>query len=260
MSDHTLEILAEEGPASINALPVLTDNIIWVWTIGDKAVVIDPAVASPVRKWLKERNYVLMAVLQTHHHSDHIGGTKELIKQWPEAEVIASADDYDRIPFQTISVNDGDQISILDCKVNVIEVPGHTREHLAYFLPENSNLNMPPVLFCGDTLFGGGCGRIFEGSPEEMFLALQRLSNLPETTQIYCAHEYTEENLLWASSLYPEDIKIKERLQEVKLIRKSGNLTLPSNVKLEKATNLFLRAQNIEDFTRLRAHKDIWKS
>ncbi|WP_320674364.1 hydroxyacylglutathione hydrolase [Prochlorococcus sp. MIT 1341] len=259
MSNPTLDILTEEGPSSVNPIPVLNDNIIWVWTVGKKAVVIDPAIANPVEDWLEQRNYVLTAILQTHHHSDHIGGTKDLMNQWPEAEVIASAADISRIPFQTISVNDGDQISLLNNDVKVIEVSGHTRAHLAYFLPAKASSNLPPVLFCGDTLFGAGCGRLFEGSAKEMFLALKRLGSLPEETEVYCAHEYTEENLRWATSLYPNDEPIKKRLELVKKLRKNGNLSLPSKISLEKETNLFLRAQNIEEFTQLRLHKDTWK-
>ncbi len=258
MSNPTLNILTEEGPSSIHPIPVLNDNIIWIWTVRNKAVVIDTAIAGPVETWLKEKNLILTAVLQTHHHSDHIGGTKDLINQWPKAEVIASAADLDRIPFQTISVRDQDQISLLNTKVKVLEVAGHTSAHLAYFLPGSDSSHKVPALFCGDTLFGAGCGRLFEGSPKEMYLALQCLGSLPEQTEVYCAHEYTEENLQWAASLFPNDEKIKKRLELVKVLRKNGQLSLPSKISIEKDTNLFLRAKNIEEFTQLRHNKDNW--
>ena len=260
MFNPTLDILAEEGPSSINAIPVLNDNIIWIWTVGGKAVVVDPALSKPVENWLREGNFDLAAILQTHHHSDHIGGTKNLLNQWPKAEVIASAGDLERIPFQTISVSDGDEISLLGNQVNIIGVKGHTKAHVAFFLPAKPTSKKTPLLFCGDTLFGAGCGRIFEGSPKDMYLSLQRLSSLPEETEVYCAHEYTEDNLRWARSLYPNDPEIQKRLEKVKRLRAKGLLSLPSKISLEKSTNLFLRAQNLEEFHRLRLHKDNWKS
>ncbi len=245
--------------SSINAIPVLQDNIVWVWTLGNKAVVVDPAITSPVENWLINNNYTLCAVLQTHHHSDHIGGTQGLINQWPESPVIAAASDAERIPFQNISVKDGDKISLLENTLEVIEVTGHTRGHIAYFLPAKEDTNELPALFCGDTLFAAGCGRLFEGSPKEMFLSLQKLKRLPENTRVFCAHEYTHDNLLWANSICPDNKEIEKRLKEVNFLREKGETTLPSNMSLEKKTNLFLIANTLEEFTNLRRHKDQWK-
>ena len=148
--------------SSLHALPVLQDNVIWIWVRGAEAVVIDPAVAPPVREWLDERQLSLAAVLQTHHHADHIGGTPELLKRWPEAAVIASAEDRERIPFQTMPVRDGDQITVLGDEVVVLDVAAHTRAHIAFFIPNPEGGEIGPLLFCGDTLFSGGCGRLFE--------------------------------------------------------------------------------------------------
>ncbi len=249
----------QEDRTAVHAIPVLQDNIIWVWTTANQAVVIDPAIAEPVQHWLKERNLNLVAVLQTHHHYDHIGGTQGLLKTWPNAAVVASSKDLDRIPFQTVSVQDGEEISLMGALLNVMEVVGHTSTHIAYFIPPNKEKNITPALFCGDTLFGAGCGRLFEGTAEEMYLSLQRIASLPEDTQVYCAHEYTESNLRWAYNLRPNDNSIFHRLKHVEKLRKRGETTLPSTISEEKRTNLFLRARNIQEFAELRLDKDNWR-
>ncbi len=245
--------------SSVHALPVLQDNIIWIWIEGDQAVVVDPAVAEPVKRWLKTRKLSLEAVLQTHHHADHIGGTLELLKDWPDAAVVAAEADLDRIPFQTISIADGDQISLLKRTVEVFSVAGHTRAHVAYYLPATSVDSADSALFCGDTLFGAGCGRLFEGTAQEMHSALQRLCSLPANTRIYCAHEYTEANLRWAAALHPEDVAINKRLADVCARRQQGALSLPSSISEEQRTNLFVRAQSSEELAELRQHKDQWR-
>ncbi len=249
-----------EEVSTINAIPVLNDNIIWVWSKGTQAVVVDPAVSEPVKNWLVSKDLTLIAVLQTHHHDDHIGGTKELLNYWPKAEVIASGADRERIPLQTISVKDGDQICLLGTNLLVIEVPGHTKFHIAYYLSFKNSKNQSPALFCGDTLFAAGCGRIFEGTAEEMYLSLNRLSKLPDETRIYCAHEYTESNLRWASSIKPENLVIQKRLKDIVELRKKGSLSLPSKIEEEKLTNLFLLAKNSREFGELRLNKDTWSS
>tara|TARA_Y100000589_G_scaffold305049_1_gene318698 strand:- start:1584 stop:2348 length:765 start_codon:yes stop_codon:yes gene_type:complete len=243
----------------IEPLPVLQDNVVWIWTRGSEAVVVDPAVAGPVAEWLTERELILRAVLQTHHHADHIGGTPDLLRQWPAAEVIAAAADRERIPFQTVSVKPGKQLELLGQSVMVIDVRAHTRAHLAYVLPDGSSPEHPtPVLFCGDTLFGAGCGRLFEGSPEDMHLALQRLEHLPDDTIVHCAHEYTESNLRWANALRPDDQAIAERLSSVSELRRHGRLSLPTTMGEERRTNLFLRARSVQELRDLRLHKDSW--
>ncbi len=243
----------------IHAIEVLEDNIIWVWVSGNKAVVVDPSITLPVVQWLKKKQLELIAVLQTHHHDDHTGGTKGLLQIWPNAEIIASKDDINRIPLQTISVKDKDKISLLGRTIEVLEVPGHTSNHLAYFIPSIKDDLTIPVLFSGDTLFAAGCGKLFEGTAKDMYTSLKKLSSLPDNTKVYCAHEYTESNLRWAHSASPKDLIIKKRLNEVIKTRAANQITLPSTIKTEKETNLFLRAKSIEQFSNLRERKDSWK-
>ena len=245
--------------SSLHALPVLQDNVIWIWVRGAEAVVIDPAVAPPVQAWLEERQLSLAAVLQTHHHADHIGGTPELLQRWPAAKVIASADDRERIPFQTMSVRGGDHVTVLGETVEVLDVAAHTRAHIAFFLPNPEGAEIGPLLFCGDTLFSGGCGRLFEGSAEQMHQALQKLAELPEATQVCCAHEYTEANLQWAVAQQPNNTVLVERYREVRSLRAKGELSLPSSIGVERRTNLFMQASSATELGVLRSHKDQWR-
>jgi len=246
-------------PASAVALlPVLSDNYVMVLHDDHQAVLVDPAVAAPVAAWLDARQLELVAVLQTHHHSDHIGGTVDLLRRWPNAQVYAAAADLQRIPFQSDSVGDGDRFTLLGRSVEVLAVPGHTRAHLAYYLPGGSGCN--PELFCGDTLFGGGCGRLFEGTPAQMHASLQRLAALPADTRVWCAPEYAETNLRWALSCRPEDRPIVERLAAVAQQRAGGRPTVPSSIGLERATNLFVRSSSVAELADLRASRNHWKS
>jgi len=243
---------------TILPITVLQDNIVWVWVHNCHAVVVDPSISSPVKEWLLNKKLSLAAILQTHHHEDHIGGTQELIKRWPNAQVIASKKELKRIPFQTFSVNNNDIFNLLDSEVKVIEVHGHTNNHIAFYVSkENTKYN---ILFPGDTLFGGGCGRLLEGTPSQMYKSLNKLNSLPGNTKIYSAHEYTESNLQWAISLNPNDISISERLKLVQNKLQKGVPSLPSTISEERKTNLFLRAKNVEELTMLRRHKDNWTS
>ena len=238
-------------------IPVLEDNIVWVWVHNCNAVVVDPSISTPVKEWLSNNNLSLTAILQTHHHEDHIGGTKELINTWPNAKVIASKKDIKRIPFQTFSVVNNDIFHLFDSEIKVIEVHGHTNNHIAFYISKDKSKNN--ILFPGDTLFGGGCGRLLEGTPSQMFKSLKELNSLPENTKIYSAHEYTENNLKWALSLNSNDIFIIERLRLVQKKRQGGLPSLPSTISEERKTNLFLKAKNVKELTMLRRHKDNWK-
>ncbi len=250
MPDH-----AQAGPPvalQVALLPVLRDNYLFVLHDGRQAAVVDPAVAEPAIAWLKQRDLELVAVLQTHHHSDHIGGTPALLEEWPRAEVVAARSDRERIPFQTRGVADGDRFTLLGQPVEVLAVPGHTRAHIAFHLP------LQGELFCGDTLFAAGCGRLFEGSPEQMHHSLGRLAALPETTRVWCAHEYTASNLRWAAAQRPGDGAIAERLAAVLLARARGRPTIPSSIGEERRTNLFIRAADGQELAALRRSKNDW--
>ena len=240
----------------VNLIPLLRDNYAAVLHDGQRAVVVDPAEAPAVVAWLEARGLELQAVLQTHHHSDHIGGTPELLRRWPGAEVMAAAADRQRIPFQTHGLEDGDQRQVLGRPLEVLAVPGHTRAHLAFYLPPHGP--DPGELFCGDTLFIAGCGRLFERTAEQMHRSLQRLAALPADTRVWCAHEYTESNLRWAAALAPQQEAIQQRLVQVQTLRQRQEPSLPSSLALEQATNLFLQARSADDLAALRSHKDHW--
>ena len=240
----------------------LSDNVVPVLQRGSQAAVVDPAESEPVARALMQRELNLLAILHTHHHHDHIGGTPGLLQRWPQAQVIAAASDQARIPLQTKGVADGDRFELLGRAVEVMAVPGHTAHHIAFYLPASGA--EPGELFCGDTLFAGGCGRLFEGTPAQMHASLSRFAALPESTRVWCAHEYTEGNLHWASALltadHPAAAAVQQRLSEVRQVRRSGNqFTIPSSIGQELATNLFLRASSAEEFGELRRHKDRWR-
>ena len=237
----------------IIGIRALSDNVIWLWKKNKSAVVIDPALANPVINYLNLNNLNLEAILQTHHHLDHIGGTEALIEKWPKTKVVASIKEKDRIPFQNLSVRDGDKLNIMGEEIQIIEVLGHTRSHIAFFLNDEN-----PVLFIGDTLFSGGCGRIFEGTYEQMFASLEKIKLLPRETLIYCAHEYTKSNLLWALNLKPKDQNIKNKLMQVEEKIAQKKLTIPFKLDEEMKINLFLKAKNLKEFIYLRENKDLW--
>jgi hydroxyacylglutathione hydrolase len=271
----------------VSLIPVLRDNYVFVLhgPSPGPAVLVDPAVAEPVIAWLQERDLEPVAILHTHHHSDHIGGTPELLRRWPQAAVIASAADRERIPLQTCGVAGGDRFTLLGRPVEVLSVPGHTRHHIAYYLPPAGQARVagaeapsgdplaspPPTihpvpatsaeagdLFCGDTLFAAGCGRLFEGTPEQMHASLQCFAALPDATRVWCAHEYTATNLEWARTLEPQDPAIGARLAAVRAARAAGQPTIPSRIALERATNLFLRAPDPAALAALRSNRNDW--
>lgn len=245
------------APLQIEAVPVLDDNYVFLLSRGGEAVLVDPAVAPPLIARLEQRQLQLVAVLQTHHHRDHIGGTPELLGRWPACRVVAAAADRSRIPFQTDPVADGDQLSLLDEPITVLAVPGHTRAHVAYHLPSRGDL------FVGDTLFVAGCGRLFEGTPEQLWQALQHFSALPAHTRIWCAHEYSAANLRWALEQVPAAdplaTALNQRLQQVEQLRRQGQPSVPTTVAAERATNLFVRSSGPAVLAELRRHKDHWR-
>jgi len=241
----------------IEAVPVLADNYVFLLSRGQQAALVDPAVAEPLIALLEARSLELVAVLQTHHHADHIGGTPALLERWPACRVYAAAADLERIPFQSDGVAGGDQFTVLEQPVQVLAVPGHTRAHVAYHLPLSADV------FVGDTLFVAGCGRLFEGTPLQLWTALQRLTALPPETRLWCAHEYSAANLRWAIEQVPAAgplaQALKQRLAQVQQLRSRGLPSVPTTVASERATNLFVQAQGPEQLAQLRGHKDTWR-
>ena len=217
---------------AIHALPALRDNYIWLLDDGRQAAVVDPGEAAPVFAALAARGLELAAILVTHHHADHQGGIPDLLAAWPEIEVFAPASET--IVACTRPLAGGETIRVLATEFEVLAVPGHTRGHLAYYSPGR--------LFCGDTLFGAGCGRLFEGTPAQMAGSLARLAALPASTAIYPAHEYTETNLRFAAQVEPDNPAIGQRAARVAALRAAGQPSLPSTLADELATNPFLRS------------------
>ncbi|NNL57656.1 MAG: hydroxyacylglutathione hydrolase [Pseudomonadales bacterium] len=221
----------------MTGLPAFNDNYLWLIDNGQAAVVVDPGDARPVLQALAQRGLQLDSILVTHHHADHIGGIDALLQQYP-VPVIGPADK--RIPQLTRRVAENDTCTVLGTEARVIEVPGHTLHHIAYFI-DRSDVFGAPVLFCGDTLFAAGCGRVFEGSFAQMRQSLATLRELPGSTKIYCAHEYTLANLAFASAVEPDNQALQQRIATVKALRDAGQASVPSLMADERATNPFLR-------------------
>ncbi|AIR90393.1 hydroxyacylglutathione hydrolase [Pseudomonas cremoricolorata] len=220
----------------IDALPAFSDNYIWLLqdTATQCCAVVDPGDAQPVLDWLSANpQWRLTDILITHHHHDHVGGV-EALKAATGARVHGPV--AESIPARDVALSDGDHVQTLGLDFEVLEVPGHTLGHIAFYsaIPR-------PLLFSGDTLFAGGCGRLFEGTPGQMHASLQRLSALPEGTQVYCAHEYTLSNLRFAQAVEPDNAVLQQRLADVERLRAEQRITLPSRIGLERQTNPFLR-------------------
>lgn len=249
-------------------LPAFQDNYLWLLHHRGHALVVDPGDAGPVHDALQQHDLVLDGILVTHHHADHTGGVAEL-QQATGAILYGPASET--IPGDCHPVRGGEQVQLLGTGWRVIDVPGHTRGHVAYFAEAVAGA---PLLFCGDTLFSGGCGRIFEGTPAQMLASLDRLAALPGDTRVCCAHEYTASNAAFAQVVEPGNAALRARADEVRALRAAGASTLPSTIALERATNPFLRcdaaavrkaaaarlghapADRIDTFAALRAWKD----
>lgn len=222
----------------IEALSAFSDNYIWLLQDPDKRLcaVVDPGEAGPVQAWLDaHQDWRLTDILVTHHHHDHVGGVEQL-KAKHTARVYGPASE--NIPARDDALTDGQRIEVLGHTLTVIEVPGHTLGHIAYFHEDTET----PWLLSGDTLFAAGCGRLFEGTPRQMFDSLQRLAALPPHTLVYCAHEYTLSNVRFALAVEPGNHKIARRFEKVTKLREAGQITLPSDLQTELDTNPFLRA------------------
>lgn len=247
------------------------DNYIWCLTQAghESMVVIDPGDAEPVVALAKQANKRINDILITHHHWDHTDGIESLLQIWPDANVYGPADEAMKIPELTHPLAEGDRLTLqaFELSFKVMHVPGHTLGHIAYY----AEADPAPILLCGDTLFSGGCGRLFEGSPAQMYQSLQQLAQLPDHTQVYCTHEYTLANLAFARYVEPANQALIGYQAECKQLRANQLPTLPSSIALEKAINPFLRCeqpslqqfyqsqQAVDVFRKLRQHKDEFK-
>ncbi|MEL7037391.1 MAG: hydroxyacylglutathione hydrolase [Cyanobacteria bacterium J06592_8] len=253
----------------VERLAVLSDNYIFLLhdPTNHVAAVVDPAESTPVLKRLEELQAELVAIFNTHHHHDHVGGNRQLLQRFPQATVYGGAEDQGRIPGQQVFLREGDQVQFGDRTGEVFFVPGHTRAHIAYYFPAETEQETGE-LFCGDTLFAGGCGRLFEGTPQQMVNSLTKLRSLPDNTRVWCAHEYTLKNLKFAVTVDENNANLQERFEQVKLARSQDRATVPSTIGVEKLTNPFMRwdcpdlqlrvksQDPVQTFARLRGMKD----
>ena len=261
-------MLKENLMLSISPLAAFEDNYIWCLCqpASSHCVVVDPGDAKPVLEFLQQQQKKLYAILITHHHPDHTGGLAQLQRAYPDVRIIGPAAEQSKIPVLTERVQQDDIVELtpLSCQFQVIDLPGHTSGHIGFY--------SKPYLFCGDTLFSAGCGRLFEGTPAQLHHSLQKLAALPEDTAVYCTHEYTLANLRFALTVEPDNQALQDYQQHCLNLRAKNRPTLPASLATEKRVNPFLRCENsalqrkfqqddaLSLFTRLRAMKDQFKS
>jgi len=238
----------------VSAVPVLTDNYVWLIhnaEIGETAAV-DPSVADPVLDAVAARGWAITQVLNTHWHPDHTGGN-EAIKAATDCSITAP-DEARRVSQVDRVVSEGDRVTVAGAEAIVWHIPAHTAGHVAYYFEQEG------MIFVGDTMFAMGCGRLFEGTAEQMYSNMQRIAALPADVRIYCGHEYTLSNARFAAFVEPQNAAIADRLTEVRAMRERGEITLPTTVAQERETNPFVRSTNVEEFARRRAEKDSFRS
>jgi hydroxyacylglutathione hydrolase len=228
---------AHPAPLTLLALPAFADNYLWLLHDGHHAWVVDPGDAAPVRACLGELGLSLQGILLTHHHADHTGGVRELV-QATGATVYGPA--YETLPEPVQRLSGGDRVELLGQAFEVLDVPGHTAGHIAYF---GAQVLPQPLLFCGDTLFSGGCGRLFEGTPAQMLASLDQLARLPDATRVCCTHEYTLSNLRFARAVEPDNAELAQYTLRCEALRADGKPTLPSRLDTERQINPFLRSR-----------------
>jgi hydroxyacylglutathione hydrolase len=258
---------------NILRIPIFTDNYVFVLHDPKQnvAAVVDPGMAEPVLDCLRDLSAPLVAIFNTHHDHDHVNGIPRLLRHFPDAVVYAGQENQGRIPGNghLVYLKAGDQVLFAGRTAEILFLPGHTRAHIAYYFSAVDSA--VGELFCGDVLFAGGCGRLKESGPEQMFASLRQLQMLPETTRVWCAHEYTLANLQFALTVDPDNPELQQRFLDVKAARERGDATIPTSIGLEKRTNPFLRADQpslqvsvnstdpLQTFTRLRGKKDLFK-
>jgi len=238
----------------IVAVPVLTDN--YVWLLHDSAsgetAAVDPSVADPVLEAAAAKGWRLTQVLNTHWHPDHTGGNAGI--QAATGAPITAPAEAERVSKVDRSVAEGARVTVCGTEAIVWEIPAHTAGHVAYYFADEG------MIFVGDTMFAMGCGRLFEGTAEQMYANLQRIAALPEDVRIYCGHEYTVANAKFATHVEPDNAAIAERLAEAEALRAAGQITLPTTVEQERRTNPFVRAADPQQFAQLRSDKDRFRS
>lgn len=229
----------------ITPIKAFNDNYIWAITNKQTATLVDPGDADVCINFLEDNSLTLSAILITHHHADHTGGIEKLVNycQQKQSSLTVYGPANENIPHCDVKLTENDNVALADLNLNfqIIDLPGHTAGHIAYFANNN---DVAPILFCGDTLFSGGCGRLFEGSPEQMLTSLTKLANLPENSLVYCTHEYTQANLTFALAVEPNNQTLIEYNNKVAELRFNGQATIPSTIGLEKQINPFLRCHH----------------
>ena len=235
----------------VEVIPCLQDNYSYliIDEINNTACVVDPSEAKPIIDFIEKENINLKYILNTHHHFDHVGGNKDLKKKY-NSTVIGYKDDSNRIPEIDILLEDNQIWKAENFEAKIMHIPGHTTGHICFHFSKEK------LLFTGDTLFSLGCGKLFEGTYEDMFRSLDKIKKLPQDTKIYCGHEYTLQNSKFCIEYDPENINLKNKIKEIKKKLENSLPTIPSILKDEMECNIFLRAKNVESFSKLRDLKD----
>lgn len=230
----------------INPIPAFEDNYIWAWINDNEVIIVDPGEAQPVIDYIEENALNLTAILLTHKHDDHIGGVQELTNRYGDVPIYGPEEVSD---LATHIVHDDDSFTLWDIPISVALTAGHTAGHISFLIDNQA-------LLCGDALFSGGCGRVFTGDYQAQYDAIQYFKSLNNTVQIYAGHEYTVTNLKFALSIEPDNQQIADALKEKETLRLDNLPTLPSTIEEERRINLFMQANNLDEFTTLRKQRD----